>query len=269
MPSETLSLFPSPVSISNVVPKSCLKQSARRIRTPPPPTNDSTLATKPEELRGLALQFTPHQTKAIVVEPKQAPISHSLFCGPEASRPDSPMDGIEMQPYPTGSRSPQASPLTQPWQARTRPNAPVYSTSPQSPRYTASPKTLRAASPVHRRTNHPPGQSPPPLPERNLSQQNVQSIFPVYNHSVPLSQQHYFPATDAVITKPEPAARSRSSSAHRPSLKLATSGSVSSSETQMANLSDLQALWSAATGVPHSSRPREIRLAMHLSLIHI
>ena len=267
MPSETLSLFPSPAS--SFTPKSCLKHHTNKaIRTPSPAVGGSPVASKAEELRGLALQFTPRQAKNIVIEPAQAHIKHSLFCDVEKPRSDSPLDKIRSQNMSRTSSSAMQRPSTPKSQTSTvhvvKPGIPDHVASPKSSYRTASPRSIRPGSPsVQRRPSHAARQSSNPHAQRSLSQDSAPSLFPVYDHNLPLSQQHYYPSPDVLAVATRSASLTRAPSATRPALKLSTSGSISSNELQMANFSQLQALWSAASGASHTNRMKKVRLAMH------
>lgn len=260
MPSETFSLFPSPAT--SFAPKSCLKPSSRTLRTPSP-VCDSPQIAKSEVLRGLALQVIPQRNSTVIIEPAKAHLDHSLFCEPQPPRSDSPMDEVESKPNKTAADF-RKSPTSTPPRVRPDTTSPDQDTSPKSPPRMTSPRSLRPGSPPTRRSSNATRRSPPPLPERSLSDQSIQSIFPVYDHSLPLSQQHYYPAQDAPSTPPKPSSRRRSLSVPRPALKLATAATIASKEPQIASLPDLQALWAAASGTsPQNNRVRKVRLAMH------
>lgn len=219
-----------------------MKHSNRAVRTPSPVISSSA-EINPEAPRGLALQFPAHKMNdLVVIEPVQAHIKHSLFCGSEPPRSDSPMGSVKLVASQSSTHD-----ITPP---RSVPSSAVVQP---------------GSSPVRRNAENAVRKTSPPLPERIQRQEPTKSIFPVYDHSLPLSQQHYYPAPDAPGTAPQSSCRRRSSSATRPALKVATADSI---EPQMANFSQLQALWSAATGHPVNNRMKKVRLAMHREAIN-
>lgn len=257
MPSETLSLFPSPSP--KPVPKSCMKHSNRAVRTPSPVVSNSAWIDS-EAPRGLALHFPAHEMNNLVIEPVQAHIKHSLFCKSEPPRSDSPMDSVKLEASQSPSPTPQSRKAlsSQPVHIHANTTPTHHKTPPRSPPSQAAAQP--GSPPVRHDAVNAVRKTSPPLPERNQRQESMKSIFPVYDHSLPLSQQHYYPAPDAPVMASQSSHRRRSSSATRPALKVATADST---EPQMANFSQLQALWSAATGHPVSNRVKKVRLAMH------
>ncbi|KAI4718038.1 hypothetical protein E4T48_05777 [Aureobasidium sp. EXF-10727] len=223
MASETLSLFPSPVC--SIPPKSCLRQAEdiHMRRNTPSPV----LSSKPYpsgKLRGLALQLTPQVSKASTVQSPES-ITRPSLSSPVSSR------------FQDGKAA-----------ASTR-RSPAVAIRKISIDTTSSDTRSDFSGPTLVRSNSdssalPKVVSPP-----------IKSMFPEYDSSLPLSQQRYYPTENL----PRP---SLERSANYPHQTLADIPSPTS-PTPAAGLSQLQALWNAASGQNGVFHSEKIRLTMH------
>ncbi|THW11112.1 hypothetical protein D6D25_07519 [Aureobasidium pullulans] len=217
MASETLSLFPSPVC--SIPPKSCLRQAeeihARR-NTPSP-----VLTSKPYpagKLRGLALQLTPQVNKSASV---QSPDSNPR---PSFSSPVSALS--------TENSLKDSFPLSvTPASSKKRPAVAIRKMSIDT---TSSDTRSDFSGPTLVRSNS--GSSAQP----KLASPPIKSMFPEYDPSLPLSQQRYYPTE----TLPRPSLERRADY-HQAALADIPSPT---SPVPAAGLSQLQALWNAASG---------------------
>ncbi|KAI4729558.1 hypothetical protein E4T49_02594 [Aureobasidium sp. EXF-10728] len=232
MASETLSLFPSPVC--SIPPKSCLRQAEdihMRRNTPSP-----VLSSKPYpsgKLRGLALQLTPQISKASSVQSPES-IGKSSLSSPVSSR---------FQEGSMLSSSPQSEAA-----ASTR-RSPAVAIRKISIDTTSSDTRSDFSGPTLVRSNSdssalPKVVSPP-----------IKSMFLEYDPSLPLSQQRYYPTENL----PRPSLE-RSANYHHQTLADIPSPT---SPTPAAGLSQLQALWNAASGHNGVFHSEKIRLTMH------
>ncbi|KAI5217142.1 glutamate carboxypeptidase 2 [Aureobasidium subglaciale] len=91
--------------------------------------------------------------------------------------------------------------------------------------------------------------------EPNLVSPPIKSMFPEYDPTLPLSQQRYYP-TDNV---PRPSHERRTNCQHHALTNLPSP----ESPTSAAGLSQLQALWNAASGQNALFQSEKVKLAMH------
>lgn len=234
MASETLSLFPSPVS--SIPPKSCLRQTeeihARR-NTPSP-----TLSSKPypSGLRGLALQLTPQSGKHATNESPNVTTRPSPFTSPVSTR--SPDGSVLSNSLPSGIAS----------MHKKRPAVAVRKISLET---TTSATRSDFSGPTLVRSNS--GSSVQP----KMVSPPMKSIFPEYDPTLPLSQQRYYPTDDV----PRPSLQRRTGY-HQP-LASEPSPISPTSPVPAAGLSQLQALWNAASGQNAIFHSEKIKLTMH------
>ncbi|CAD0114335.1 unnamed protein product [Aureobasidium uvarum] len=233
MASETLSLFPSPVC--SIPPKSCLRQAEdihMRRNTPSP-----VLSSKPYpsgKLRGLALQFTPQVYKPSSVQSLES-VATPSFSSPASSR--SPEDTSMLSSSPPSEIAAST---------RRRPAVAIRKISIDT---TSSDTRSDFSGPTLVRSNscssaQPRVVSPP-----------IKSMFPEYDPSLPLSQQRYYPTENL----PRPSLE-RSANYHHHTLADMPSPT---SPTPAAGLSQLQALWNAASGQNGVFHSEKIKLTMH------
>lgn len=204
------------------------------------------------------MQVTPQRNGSPIVEPAQAYIKDSPFRDFEPHRSDSGIEGFTnkaLKPDTSSARLHE----TQPGESN---NAHPTRDHTVSLVYSTPPRSIRSGTPPPRRRSNGVRQQSSPLPQRSLTDQPIQSIFPTYDHNLPLSQQQYYPQIDSYTPSAKQLPR-RSLSAGRPSLRLTTTANTVYAEPQIATYTELQALWSAASGNAQNSRVDKVKLAMH------
>lgn len=134
--------------------------------------------------------------------------------------------------------------------------------SPKSNDLTRSPASSQAVSPPLKQA-HDSKMPISPLLEDVHETRNMHSIFPKYDHTLPLSQQAYYPTISAQAPPDQTSPRPQSSSAPRPSLRVSTVPLPDQVQSETANFSQLQVLWDAVSGLRLSQQAGKIRLAMH------
>ncbi|KAH0274027.1 N-acetylated-alpha-linked acidic dipeptidase 2, partial [Aureobasidium melanogenum] len=232
MASETLSLFPSPVC--SIPPKSCLRQAEdvhMRRNTPSP-----VLSSKPYpsgKFRGLALQFTPQVSKPTSVQSPESDARPSLSSPASTRSPDGSM-------LSSSAKSEGAAGTTRRAAVTIR-KISVDTTSSDTRSDFSGPTLVRSNSGS---SAQPKVVSPP-----------IKSMFPEYDSSLPLSQQRYYPTENL----PRPSLE-RNARYHRQTLANVPSPT---SPTPAAGLSQLQALWNAASGQNGVFHSEKIKLTMH------
>ncbi|KAG9888513.1 hypothetical protein KCU98_g16756, partial [Aureobasidium melanogenum] len=232
MASDTLSLFPSPVC--SIPPKSCLRQAEdvhMRRNTPSPVL--SSKAYPSGKLRGLALQFTPQVSKPTSVQSPESDARPS-FSSPASTRsPDSSM--LSSSPKSEAAAS-----------TRRRPAVAIRKISVDT---TSSDTRSDFSGPTLVRSNSDSSAQP------KVVSPTIKSIFPEYDPSLPLSQQRYYPTEHL----PRPSL-GRNARYHHQTLANVPSPT---SPTPAAGLSQLQALWNAASGQNGVFHSEKIKLTMH------
>ncbi|KAI5251005.1 glutamate carboxypeptidase 2 [Aureobasidium subglaciale] len=232
MTSETLSLFPSPVC--SIPPKSCLRQAedVHARRNTPSPVVSSKLFTS-GKLRGLAVQLTSEVDKPVTAQSSGAAAKPSFSSHVSSSSSDHRvMD--------TG-RSPEATRVTKKKPAVAIRKISIDTTSSETLSNFSGSTLARSNSTA---SAEPKLVSPP-----------IKSMFPEYDPTLPLSQQRYYP-TDNV---PRPSHERRTNCQHHALTNLPSP----ESPTSAAGLSQLQALWNAASGQNALFQSEKVKLAMH------
>ncbi|GAB7355564.1 hypothetical protein MBLNU459_g6037t1 [Dothideomycetes sp. NU459] len=257
---ETLRLFPSTVpTVPAATPKSCLKDpsSLRKGRV----TNTARLADPDERLQGLAMHMTARKGKTVHIEPANAHIKHTLFCNPVVSPKDgSHKDGDETPSTVSLSRKDSVLENRTPNRSESRALSNRDKPLPGSPPSRMSDyNSVRSGSPTLVRSNSGASAQPHASPLRS---QPRRSIFPEYNHQLPLSQQPYYPAEPAAARRTQ--FRRLSSSLSQQTIHSPTfPTSPFSAEVPVARLPQLRSVWAAATGDAKSCRTEKTRLVMH------
>ncbi|KEQ92860.1 hypothetical protein AUEXF2481DRAFT_42545 [Aureobasidium subglaciale EXF-2481] len=232
MTSETLSLFPSPVC--SIPPKSCLRQAedVHARRNTPSPVVSSKLFTS-GKLRGLAVQLTSEVDKPVTAQSSGATAKPSFSSHVSSSSSDHRvMD--------TG-RSREATRVT-----KKKPAVAIRKISIDT---TSSETLSNFPGSTLARSNSTASAEP------NLVSPPIKSMFPEYDPTLPLSQQRYYP-TDNV---PRPSHERRTNCQHHALTNLPSP----ESPTSAAGLSQLQALWNAASGQNALFQSEKVKLAMH------
>lgn len=195
------------------------------------------------------------------VQPAGAHIKHSLFCDPTSSSEAGSRDELD-KPLPILLMKRKDSILGGAPHVRSVSRASSNQDKPlpgPPPSTSSDCHSVRSGNPIPVRSNSGATVQPHPTP---LGSQPRQSLFPEYDHQLPLSQQPYYPAEPAEARRPQ--FRRLSSSVSPQSVQSPTSAtSFFPSEVPVARLPQLRSLWAVASGDAKGCRTEITRLAMH------